>query len=68
MSLAISALGFWIYTRNNTGTWEGLKQLEKAKEFSELLIKGLRPHLAERTFYRALERRNRNQGRMKNEI
>ncbi len=59
MSLAISALGFWIHTRNKAASWEGLKQLERARDFSALLVKGLRPHLAEKTFLKALQRRNK---------
>ena len=59
MTLAISALGFAIYTLRKVDTWEGLKQLEKASEFAELYVKGLRPFLAEKTFIQALERRDR---------
>ena len=59
MSLAISALGFWIYTRNKAASWSGLKQLGLARDYSALLIRGLRPFLAQRTFLKALQRRDR---------
>ena len=59
MPLAISCLGFAVHTSHSCKSWNGYKELRQAQKYSELYAESLREYLARKTFYSALERRDR---------
>lgn len=60
MQLAISCLGFAIYTQHNLESWDGFQELKRAEKYASLLTDSLRSIISNRMFIHALRCREKD--------